>query len=93
MKCLRKCEMRNSVHSSSRKHAHGEPGDASCPWGPPSAPSSSYGLIQQGGDVFFLVPVGCAEHHHSILRKRVGRIEGRTVRGSDLEVHENHDRA
>lgn len=40
---------------------------------PPAVPVvhgclSSYRLVEQGGDVLFLVPVRCAEHHHSILK-------------------------
>lgn len=27
----------------------------------------SYGLVEEGGDVLFLVPMGRTEHHHSIL--------------------------
>lgn len=38
-------------------------------WGARVGPASgsSYGLVQQGGDVLFLVPVGRTKHHHSIL--------------------------
>lgn len=30
--------------------------------------SISYGLVEQGGDILFLVPLSCTEHHHTILR-------------------------
>lgn len=45
-------------------------GDRATPcWGARVGPASgsSYGLVQQGGDVLFLVAVRCAKHHHSIL--------------------------
>lgn len=38
------------------------------PVGPWLALSISYGLVEQGGDILFLVPVSCAEHHYAILR-------------------------
>lgn len=42
----------------------------------------SYGLVEQGGDVLFLVPVGRAEHHHPILEERASRVNGRTEAGA-----------
>lgn len=38
----------------------------------------SYGLVEQGGDVLFLVPVGRTEHHHPVLEERASRVSGRT---------------
>lgn len=49
-------------------HARGEPSAACCPPWPWPALLSSYRLVEEGGDILLLVPVGRTEHHHSILR-------------------------
>ena len=71
----RECEMGilQSIPSSGM-HAL-RSGRCTAPWGPLLAPGSSYGLVQQGGHILFLVPVGRAEHHHSILREREEMIK------------------
>lgn len=66
---------------SAGKHARVERGGADCSLGP-TAPSSSYGLVQQGSDILLLVPVGRAEHHDSILRKRAETVKGRSESGT-----------
>lgn len=48
-------------------HAHGEPSTACHPCGPWLPLIPSYRLVEEGGDILFLVPVCCTEHHHSIL--------------------------
>lgn len=65
---------------SSRAHARVGPGGTVL-WGPPLAPSSSYGLVQQRGDILFLVPVGRAEDHHSILDRECVEVVQHDVVG------------
>lgn len=48
-------------------HMHTEsPALPAAPWSM-LAPIFSYGLVEQGGDILLLVPVGGTEHHHSVL--------------------------
>lgn len=47
------------------------------PRGPWLALIVSYRLVEQGGDILFLVPMGCTEHHHTILRGRNDESQGR----------------
>lgn len=73
-------------------HAHGESSTACHPCGPWLPLIPSYRLVEEGGDILFLVPVCCTEHHHSILRGRKGPESGAQSErtGDSLHGHRKH---